>query len=130
MGRPRPLHPVCVIDDDDAVRDSLQLLLESHGYDVHEFASAERFLAHSAGAAPCTVLVVDQHMPGMTGLELLELLRARGHTTPALIITGRIDPEINIRAEKLGITVLQKPLGQGALMASIEAVADRPDLSA
>lgn len=122
----RPASAVCVIDDDDAVRDSLQVLLESHGYAVHEFPSAECFLAHSDEAPPCMVLVVDQHMPGMTGLELLELLRSRGHTTPALIVTGRIDAEITIRAKRLGIIVLQKPLGHGVLVDSIEAAANQP----
>lgn len=111
---------VNVIDDDDAVRDSAHLLLESYGYRVRGFASPHDFLGRAKAKPDC--LIVDQHMPGMTGLEFIELLRARGDRTPALMITGRIDPTIGPRAEQLGMGILQKPFDESQLVLWIEAV--------
>lgn len=103
-----------IIDDDDAVRDSTRALLESYGYEAREHASAEAFLSHSKENAAC--LLVDHHMPGMTGVELLEHLRAQGDRTPALVLTGRSDPAIAARAARLGVKLLQKPLGHDQLL--------------
>ena len=81
-----------IIDDDEAVRDSTHALLESYGYEVREHPSAEAFLDHSGQEPVC--LLVDHHLPGMTGVELLEHLRAKGVQTPALVVTSRRDPAI------------------------------------
>ena len=107
-----------IIDDDEAVRDSTHALLESHGYDVREHPSAEAFLSHSGEKADC--LVVDHHMPGMTGLDLLEHLRAKGDRTPALMLTGRCDPTMEPRATRIGAKLLHKPLEADELVSWIE----------
>lgn len=109
---------VNIIDDDDAVRDSTRALLESYGYEVRDHASAEHFLRDEAAKPHC--LLVDQHMPGMTGLDLLEHLRAKGDTTPALMMTGRSDPTLEPRAKRIGVTLLHKPVPEEQLVSWIE----------
>lgn len=109
---------VDIIDDDDAVRDSTRALLESYGYQVRDHASAEQFLKGTDTKSEC--LLVDQHMPGMTGLDLLEHLRAQGDRTPALMMTGRSDPTLEPRAARIGVKLLHKPVPEDQLMRSIE----------
>lgn len=109
---------VHLIDDDMWVRDSTCALLEACGYDVRDHVSAEAFLSHSEKDTGC--LLTDYDMPGMTGIELLEHLSATGEKTPALIITGSIEPSIRSRANRIGVKVLQKPVGEEELIRSIE----------
>ena len=109
---------VDIIDDDDAVRDSTRALLESYGYEVRDYASAEHFLQDPDAKPDC--LLVDQHMPGMTGLDLLEHLRAHGDKTPALMMTGRSDPTLEPRAARIGVKLLHKPVPEDQLVLWIE----------
>ena len=109
---------VDIIDDDDAVRDSTRALLESYGYEVRDYASAEKFLQAANTRHDC--LLVDQHMPGMTGLDLLEHLRAHGDRTPALMMTGRSDPTLEPRAARIGVKLLHKPIPEDQLVLWIE----------
>ena len=78
---------VHIVEDDDAVRDSLRLLLRSHGLTVRDFDSAATFLADADNTA-CDCFLFDYNMPGMTGLELLEILRADGVNGPAILISA------------------------------------------
>jgi len=109
---------VDIIDDDDAVRDSTRALLESYGYEVRDYPSAEDFLLVAEPKSDC--LLVDQHMPGMTGLDLLEHLRANGNKTPALMMTGRSDPSLEPRAARIGVKLLHKPVPEDQLVLWIE----------
>lgn len=109
---------VDIIDDDDAVRDSTRALLESYGYEVRDYPSAEEFLLGTRADPDC--LLVDQHMPGMTGLDLLEHLRAKGVNTPALMMTGRSDPSLEPRAARIGVKLLHKPVPEDQLVLWIE----------
>jgi FixJ family two-component response regulator len=109
---------VHIIDDDDSVRDSMCALLESCGYEVRDHATAEAFLSHSEKGTGC--LLTDHDMPGITGIELLEHLRATDDQTPALIITGGTDPTIRTRANRIGVRVLQKPVAEEELVRLIE----------
>lgn len=109
-----------IIDDDDAVRESTQALLETYGYDARQHPSAEDFLNHSGEKADC--LLVDHHMPGMTGLDLLEHLHAKGDHTPALVITGRSDPTMEPRVARVGAKLLHKPVDADELIRWIEQV--------
>jgi FixJ family two-component response regulator len=113
-----------IIDDDDAVRDSTQALLETYGYDVRQHRSAEDFLNHSGERADC--LLVDHHMPGMTGLDLLEHLHANDDHTPALMLTGRSDPAMEPRAARVGAKLLHKPVDADELVRWIEQVRTLP----
>ena len=85
---------VAVVDDDDAVRDSLRFLLEIAGYSVASYGSAAQFL-HEAPIGELVCLVVDQHMPDQTGLQLVARLRAQGVTLPVALITG--SPSADLR---------------------------------
>ncbi len=98
----------------------MRMLLEAMGYVVRDYDSARRFLAE--GAPPAQCLVVDQHMPGMTGLELLEQLRAYGDLTPVFIVTGRAEAVIEQRACRVAAAkVLSKPVPEEKLIALIDA---------
>ena len=111
---------VAVVDDDDAVRDSLRFLLESAGFHVSLYASANEFLA-SAKPDEIGCLVLDQHMPEQTGLQLVSHLRGQGAVLPIALITGSPSPDLIERASKLGVaTVLEKPLADDVLLDFVE----------
>jgi two-component system, LuxR family, response regulator FixJ len=113
---------VAIVDDDPAVLDALKFLLELAGYVVDSYASATAFLENHARRQVC--LILDQHMPLMTGLELAAHLRAEGSVIPILLITGAPSPAIIARAEKLGVEkVLAKPPAENDLLSFIEAYA-------
>ena len=81
---------ILILDGDDGVRDSLRLLLECAGFEALEFASCREFLdVDRSGDGDC--LILDLHMPEMSGIELLEEMRRRGKTLPAILITERLD---------------------------------------
>ena len=100
---------VYVVDDDEPVRESTCALLEAEGISAKPYATAKAFLTDfDARNAGC--LILDVHMPEMSGLELLSLLRARGVMTPTLILTGRRDLVINQMAKRAGaLVMLDKP---------------------
>jgi len=111
---------VAVVDDDHAVLESLEFLLQVAGFLVEVFSSAVEFLAADMRRFAC--LILDHHMPNMTGLELAETLRAGGSAIPILLITGSPSPAIINRAAELGIDrVLEKPLGDEDLIGFINA---------
>jgi two-component system, LuxR family, response regulator FixJ len=111
----RRLH-VAVVDDDDAVRDSLRFLLEAAGYGVLTFGSAGEFLS-SADASRLACVLVDQHMPQVTGLELVARLRETWPELPVALMTGSPSAELTRRALELGVTdMLEKPLQEQGLL--------------
>ena len=111
---------VAIVDNDQAVRDSLRLLLDIMGYPADVFDSAANFLAADARSFTC--LILDHHMPNMTGLQLAEQLRAYGDSLPIMLITGSPSLDIISRAAELGIArVLEKPPSEEDLSAFIEA---------
>jgi two-component system, LuxR family, response regulator FixJ len=111
---------VAIIDDDPAVLDSLKFLLDVAGYAVGTYASAMAFLEDRAAWPAC--LILDQHMPGMTGLELAARLRGELVNIPILLITALVSTAIIENAHKLGITkVLEKPLAEDDLLNFVHA---------
>ena len=111
---------VAVTDDDPAVLDSLKFLLEIAGYRVMVYASAAAFLGNGATRPAC--LILDHHMPQMTGLELVARLRSEEVRTPVLLVTGSPSPAILARAAELGIEkVLEKPLKEDDLLSFVNA---------
>ena len=113
-------HAVAIVDDDYAVLDSLRFLLEVAGYSTETFASAAAFLQASTQHFCC--LILDHHMPQMTGLELAGRLRADGADIPIMLVTGSPSPEIVARASEFGIEqVLEKPPSEEDLIRFINA---------
>jgi FixJ family two-component response regulator len=114
---------VYVVDDDEALRDSLRWLLESSGYRTAAYATAERFLtAYKPGLASC--LVLDVRMPGVTGLQLQQELNRRGETLPIIFITGHGDVPMAVNAVKSGaFHFLEKPFKDAQLLALIDEAA-------
>ncbi|HKD48448.1 MAG TPA: response regulator [Rhizomicrobium sp.] len=112
---------ILVIEDDEAVRASTRTLLEAQGFLVRDFADAESFLATTDGRdAGCIIL--DQNLTGMSGLDLIAILRAQGVRTPAAIVSGD-SKSLSARAAKEGVhTVLRKPLAADALLNWLEQI--------
>ena len=115
MNLPQIASTVYIVDDDEAVRDSLRWLLEANSYRVRAYASAESFLAEYDEQQP-GVVIVDVRMPGMSGLELQEQLIARKSTMPVVFITGHGDIPMAISTMKKGaVDFLEKPFDETAL---------------
>ena len=111
---------ISIVDDDEPVRDSMRLLLESLGFRARDYASAQNLLDDPDGI-DCSCLVLDLQMPGMSGLELLEMLRSRGVRVPALLVTANGDPKLESRIERAGIlATLAKPVSENLLLEWIE----------
>ncbi|WP_462330375.1 response regulator FixJ [Thiohalocapsa halophila] len=110
---------VFVVDDDQAMRSSLQWLIESMGMRVETYDSAQAFLdAYYPGRAGC--LLLDVRMPGMSGLELQAYLAKREHRIPVIIITGHGDVAMAVKAMKNGaVDFIEKPFDDEALVVSI-----------
>ena len=116
---------VYVVDDDEAVRDSLQWLLEGKDYRVRCFDSAETFLArYDPREVAC--LIVDIRMGGMTGLELQDRLLERNSPLPIVFITGHGDVPMAVNTMKKGaLDFIQKPFNEEELMVLVERMLDR-----
>jgi len=120
--RPPPQHiqdRICVVDDDEWVVDSLKLLLETFGFDVLSYTSGGEFFGDARHrTAGC--LVIDQHMPGVDGLEIVERLQREGGRVPTILISGRLDTGIRQRVAHLGIaSVVEKPFAADHLLGLI-----------
>ena len=112
MTTPNIASTVFIVDDDEAVRDSLRWLLEANGYHVSAFSSAESFLS-AFDEKTVGVLIVDVRMPGMSGLELQEQLIARKSSMPIVFITGHGDVPMAVSTIKKGaIDFLEKPFDE------------------
>ena len=115
---------VFVVDDDDAVRDSLAWLLQIGDFHVRTFASATEFLdAYSPGQPGC--VVADVRMPGMTGLELQQELADRSIDIPMILITGHSDVKMAARALDAGaMDFLEKPFDDRLLLELVHKAID------
>jgi len=106
---------IFIVDDDEAVRDSLRGLLEANGYQVRSFAGAEEFL-EAYDPDQVGVLIADVRMPGMSGLELQEALIARKAPLPIVFITGHGDVPMAVSTMKKGaVDFLEKPFNEADL---------------
>ena len=106
---------IFIVDDDEAVRDSLRWLLEANGYHVQAFESGEQFL-ESYDSSIISVLIADVRMPGMTGLELQEELIKRNAPLPIVFITGHGDVPMAVSTMKKGaVDFLEKPFNEADL---------------
>ena len=114
-----PIH-IALIDDDAAVLDSLRLYFARHELKTSCFNSAEEFLAAVDGPAQFDCVVSDVRMPGVSGLDLVGQLNARGFIRPIILITGHGDIDMAVAAIKIGaFDFIEKPFDENRLLASI-----------
>jgi len=126
LGQDRTI--VHVIDDDEAVRESLEALLMASGFEAETYSSAEDFLArgpndlgpNDRGPGDRGCLLLDVNMPGMSGLDLLQHLADDGRPTPAVMLTANPDKRLRQRARQLGAAAfLSKPVTETDLLSAI-----------
>ena len=111
---------ILVVDDDEDLRETVTRLLRIHGYDVDDAETGNIALERLEASDPDLVLM-DIHMPGLTGIEVLEAMRARGDQRPVIIMSGAGTIELAVRATKLGaLDFLEKPARTERLLVSVE----------
>ena len=115
---------VHVIDDDEALRDSIRMFLANEGLEVRTYASADAFLALvDSPAAGC--VVTDVRMPGMSGMDLLVEISRQGLALPVIVVTGHADVPLAVRAMKRGaVDLLEKPFQGGELIDAVRRALD------
>jgi two-component system response regulator FixJ len=115
---------VHVVDDDEAVRDSVAFLLRSAQLEVEVYESAVAFLGKAAGAAGC--VVTDVRMPEMTGIELVRRLKELGIKLPVIVMTGHGDVPLAVEAMKAGaVDFIEKPFDDAAMLTAVRAALAR-----
>lgn len=122
---PPPSKLIFIVDDDEAVRDSLELLLDSAGHAVKAFEAARDALEACRAQAPACI-VTDVRMPEMDGLVFQEELAAAGIQVPVVVMTGHADVPLAVRAMKAGaVDFIEKPFGDEVILGSIAGALKR-----
>jgi len=112
-------HPsIVVVEDDDGMKKAIERLLRAAGFQPKSFASAEELLQTEA-ADSATCLVLDIHLPGISGLELGRLLIASGRAKPLIFITGQDESSLRGEAQRVGCAYFRKPFEGKALLEAI-----------
>ena len=120
-----PTPVVFVVDDDVAVRESLELLIVSAGWQPEIYSSAEEFLARPRAPTP-SCLVLDVNLPELSGLDLQARIAADRNDMPIIFITGYANVPMSVKAMKAGaVEFLTKPFGDDVLLAAIRNAIDR-----
>ncbi|MDH4395156.1 MAG: response regulator [Limnobacter sp.] len=115
-----PLETVFIVDDDEAVRDSLLWLIEPEGYKVETFADPEEFLSSLQWPTPA-VLLLDVRMPKLSGMEVQKILQEKGITIPIIFITGHGDVTLAVETMKQGaVDFLEKPFNEARIKSLID----------
>jgi two-component system response regulator FixJ len=121
-------HIILVIDDDQAVRDSVRNMMESEGFEVRAFSNGHDLL-NEASLPAVGCMLVDYNMPTLNGLELVRALRGRGVSMPAILITANPTKHVRDRAAAIAVLVVEKPqLGNHLVDCVREAVAKHVQL--
>lgn len=124
MNSASPQRPrVVLVEDDHALLGALSFALDTEGYEVQGFDTAEAALADNFSAA---CLIIDYRLPVATGLDLLERFRARGGKTPAILITSQPTQFITHYAALLGAELIEKPLLSDDLVEAVRRLAPIP----
>jgi FixJ family two-component response regulator len=110
-----------VIDDDPAVCNSLKFSLELEGFAVRVYRSGAEFFA-SDSLTECKCFVIDQRMPGMSGMEVISELRDRNVSAPAILIISQPNRVLTARAAEAHVPIIEKPLLNNALVDKIREV--------
>jgi two-component system, LuxR family, response regulator FixJ len=111
---------ILVVDDDAALRSSLEFILGVEGYAVRVYANG-RELLNDTGIPDSGCLIIDQRLPDIDGLQLIEMLRNRGVTLAAILITTNPTQMLRRRADAAKIPIVEKPFITGALFKQITA---------
>jgi two-component system, LuxR family, response regulator FixJ len=112
---------VVIVDDDEALLNALTFGIEIEGYRVLPFASAEAVLSlQDVPKAEC--VVIDHRLPKLDGLYLIEVMRARGLSAPAILITSHPGPSLHARCDSLNVPIVEKPLLRDELSRAIRSV--------
>jgi two-component system response regulator FixJ len=115
---------VHVVDDDEAVRDSVAFLLRSAQLEVEVYESAVAFLGKAAGAAGC--VVTDIRMPEMSGIDLMRRLKELGTRLPVIVMTGHGDVPLAVEAMKAGaVDFIEKPFDEATMLTAVRAALAR-----
>jgi len=109
---------IVVVDDDVAVCNSLKFSLELEGFTVRTFRSGAELL-RAGNFGDCDCFVVDQRMPGMSGMDLIARLREHEVATPAILIISQPSDALNVRAAKVAVPIVEKPFLSNALVDKI-----------
>jgi FixJ family two-component response regulator len=116
---------VCIVDDDELMRDALQGLLREAGFRAQAFASAQEFL-DSGQPQRCRCLIADIRMPGMSGLDLQARLNAERIRIPIIFVTAHGDERMRMQALRSGaVEFLAKPFDDGVLLDTVRAALER-----
>jgi len=115
---------VVIVDDDPAVCGSLKFSLELEGFAVRAYGNAAEFL-DADDFQGCDCLVIDQRMPGMSGMELIAKLRTLEVQTPAILLISQPNPSVAARAAKAAVPIVEKPLFGNALLERIREACRR-----
>jgi FixJ family two-component response regulator len=116
---------LCVVDDDEMLRESLPDLLRECGFAARAFSSGPEFLS-SDYVDETKCLILDVAMPGMSGLDLQKELKHRGRAIPIIFITAQKDEEVQKQALRQGaVKFLNKPFSDGDLLDAVNAALDR-----
>ena len=112
---------IFIVDDDRSVRTSLTRLMRSAGYEARAFADAEGYLKDvDGGAAAGGCVILDLHMPGMSGLDLQEVIKRREPPVPVIVLTASEDAELRAKALAAGAAkVLRKPCDATVLLRAV-----------
>ena len=112
---------ISIVDDDVFVGESIRTLVESLGYEVATFESAEKFL-ESGRVLQTSCLITDLQMPGLSGLDLQGRLIADGHCIPIIFVTGLSDEKFRVRAMSAGaVGFLSKPFDERLLISCLDS---------
>jgi FixJ family two-component response regulator len=123
---PLPASPqtrpvVVLVDDDPAVAHAVQFSFDLEGIEVRSFSDAESLLASGDLPQDGGCLILDYHLPGADGLDLLARLRAKGVRTPAVLITTNPRANLSLRAASAGVPIIEKPLLTDALLSAVRS---------
>jgi FixJ family two-component response regulator len=122
MSETRAIPVIAVVDDDKSVRESLAGFIESVGYDVALFSSAEEFLGSTRRCDDLQCMILDVRLPGMSGPELFSQLTVSRRSLPTIFITAHADAAVAGCATKPGVvSVLYKPFQPAALLKAVRS---------
>jgi FixJ family two-component response regulator len=117
---------IAIVDDDESFREALERFLGTFAFRIHTFASGEDFL-ESGDVRSVACLLLDVAMPGMSGLEVVQQLRARGLRIPTVFVTAHADGEVIQHLVAAGaIAILQKPVDRQRLVGLVQSVVVEP----